>query len=339
MAENYKKKFDRASSLVEKLIKENNDKNELIEKLKAEKRELEETRYNPYHNPTNGRFTSPNSGSGGVLYVEKGKAGKGAYVFEQDFDDAEYAKWLANKIQAERTSRLQNLVSAGRKNAEQGGTNEPKKQASSSDANKTIKADKITKEIPKERLKKQLSTEELAKLRAETAAYYKNKLVELDRRKEENLKKYKSGEIDINAYNCTAASIADAQKLYSKSVQRYESETRELKDFSGVIIAVDFDNTLAFTRYPEILSPNYEVIDFVHNAKAGGATIILWTCRDGEALQAALEWCDNNNVPIDYVNENAPERVKIYGSDCRKISADIYIDDKAVSVEDVAAFV
>ena len=45
MTENYKKKFDCASSLVETLIKENNDKNELIEKLKAEKRELEETRY------------------------------------------------------------------------------------------------------------------------------------------------------------------------------------------------------------------------------------------------------------------------------------------------------
>lgn len=323
MNENYKKKFDCASSLVEKLIKENNDKNELIEKLKAEKRELEETRYNPYHDPTNGRFTSPNSGSDGVLYVEKGQAGKGAYVFEQDFDDAEYAKWLANKIQTDRASRLQNLVSAGRKNAEQGGTNELKKQASSSDANKTIKINK----------------EKLAKLKAETAAHYDEKITQFRKQKSEIAKKYQTGELSVIRYNLQMALVDAEEKLYLERVRKLINETREMKDFNGVIIAVDFDNTLAFTRYPEILSPNYEVIDFVQNAKAGGAIIILWTCRDGEALQAALEWCDNNNVPIDYVNENAPERVKIYGSDCRKISADIYIDDKAVSVEYVAAFV
>ena len=45
----------------------------------AEKR-LEELRYNPYHDPTNGRFTSSSGGNGGYLFVGKGQKGKGAYV-------------------------------------------------------------------------------------------------------------------------------------------------------------------------------------------------------------------------------------------------------------------
>lgn len=36
--------------------------------------------------------------------------------------------------------------------------------------------------------------------------------------------------------------------------------------------------------------------------------------------------------PIDYANENIPERIEQWGNDCRKISADYYIDDRAVEL-------
>ena len=39
-----------------------------------------EERYNPYHDPTNGRFTSANGVGGSYLFVGKGQKGKGAYV-------------------------------------------------------------------------------------------------------------------------------------------------------------------------------------------------------------------------------------------------------------------
>lgn len=56
-----------------------------------------ELRFNPYHDPTNGRFTSGSGGAGGgYLYVGKGQKGKGAYVFERDID-AEYEKWQKDK--------------------------------------------------------------------------------------------------------------------------------------------------------------------------------------------------------------------------------------------------
>lgn len=61
-----------------------------------------ELRFNPYHDPTNGRFTSGSGGAGGgYLYVGKGQKGKGTYVFERDID-AEYQKWQSSKSGAKR---------------------------------------------------------------------------------------------------------------------------------------------------------------------------------------------------------------------------------------------
>ena len=58
---------------------------------------IEELRYNPYHDPSNGRFCSGGgSGGGGVLVVEQGQKGKGYYVVDVDHDE-EYEKWKAEK--------------------------------------------------------------------------------------------------------------------------------------------------------------------------------------------------------------------------------------------------
>lgn len=95
------------------------------------------------------------------------------------------------------------------------------------------------------------------------------------------------------------------------------------------IIAVDFDGTLCERKYPDIGAPITPVIEYVKERKAAGDIIILWTCRVGEYLAYAVEWCKRQGLTFDYINENAPERVGQYGGDTRKISADEYIDDKA----------
>ena len=47
---------------------------------------IAELRYNPYHDPSNGRFTSGGGGGGGgVLVVEKGQKGKGYYVVPNEY--------------------------------------------------------------------------------------------------------------------------------------------------------------------------------------------------------------------------------------------------------------
>ena len=63
--------------------------------LDAEKR-LGELRYNPYHDPTNGRFTTSSGGGGGYLFVGKGEKGKGQYVYDRDID-SEYEEWKKQK--------------------------------------------------------------------------------------------------------------------------------------------------------------------------------------------------------------------------------------------------
>ena len=93
-----------------------------------------------------------------------------------------------------------------------------------------------------------------------------------------------------------------------------------------MIIAVDFDGTLAVTDYPTILLPNVDVINFCKRRKNCGDTIILWTCRHGKELDEAVRWCSEQGLCFDYVNENPPDRVAIYG-ESKKVYADIYLDD------------
>ena len=98
-----------------------------------------------------------------------------------------------------------------------------------------------------------------------------------------------------------------------------------------IIYAVDFDGTLSFGRWPEIGDPNEALFNFLKKEKAGGARIILYTCRNGRELIEAVEFCADQGLDFDAVNENLPELIELYGGDTRKINADFYLDDKAVN--------
>lgn len=73
--EDYKLRFECAADLMHAIIRESNEKNDIISHLKTEIRQLKEQlyeiRYNPYHDPENGRFTSANgvdiSGKSGII--------------------------------------------------------------------------------------------------------------------------------------------------------------------------------------------------------------------------------------------------------------------------------
>jgi len=95
-----------------------------------------------------------------------------------------------------------------------------------------------------------------------------------------------------------------------------------------MIYAVDFDGTLCKNAYPEIGEPNIPLILHFKTIKAMGNKLILWTCREGELLTQAVEWCKQWGLEFDAVNGNLPELIKKFGNDCRKIGADYYCDDK-----------
>ena len=82
--------------------------------------------------------------------------------------------------------------------------------------------------------------------------------------------------------------------------------------------------------WPGIGAPNRHLIEHLKTRRSQGNKIILWTCRTGERLQEAVEWCRRYGLEFDAVNENLPEMVEKYGSNPRKIHADCYIDDKNV---------
>ena len=97
-----------------------------------------------------------------------------------------------------------------------------------------------------------------------------------------------------------------------------------------MVYAVDFDGTLCEDAFPEIGAPRFAVIEFVKTARAAGDKVILWTCRVDDRLEAALAWCAKQGLVFDAVNDNLPELVEKYNSNCRKVCADRYIDDKAI---------
>lgn len=99
------------------------------------------------------------------------------------------------------------------------------------------------------------------------------------------------------------------------------------------IYAVDFDGTLCSYAWPDIGVPDATLIHFLKNERVKGNKVILWTCRVGEKLEAAVEWCEKLGLTFDAVNENLPEIIEAWGSDSRKIFANEYIDDRAVDIE------
>ena len=52
-------------------------------------------------------------------------------------------------------------------------------------------------------------------------------------------------------------------------------------------------------------------------------------------MQDAVDFCRDNGLIFDAVNDNLPEIVEQYGSNSRKITCDIYIDDKAYNVDTI----
>ncbi len=100
------------------------------------------------------------------------------------------------------------------------------------------------------------------------------------------------------------------------------------------IIAVDFDNTICFSHWPDLGEPNLRLIGTLKELKQNGNKLILWTCRNGADLQRAVVWCEQQGLQFDAINENLPETIALYGGDSRKITADYYIDDRCILPQD-----
>lgn len=110
-----------------------------------------------------------------------------------------------------------------------------------------------------------------------------------------------------------------------------------IKQGSPLIIAVDFDDTLANVgeKYPEIGEPTYLLSALIEWRKIlkEHLQIILWTCRAGKALQMAIDYCKERGLEFDAINEDVSATLK-WKSKTPKPFAHIYIDDRNLPFPD-----
>lgn len=115
--------------------------------------------------------------------------------------------------------------------------------------------------------------------------------------------------------------------------ERQPLRDRQRRHGNGATVAIDFDGCLCANAYPDIGAPNWEIIVAAAAEQIAGAGLILWTCREGELLENALEACARWGLHFDAVNDSLPSWKKFYGNDTRKVGATEYWDDKAYRVQ------
>lgn len=101
---------------------------------------------------------------------------------------------------------------------------------------------------------------------------------------------------------------------------------------STKIIAVDFDGCLVTDDYPNIGKTIQSTLDAVLVEQRMGTSIILWTCREDDKLDEAIDWCEKHGIKLSEINENLTDVIEKFGGNTRKIYADEYWDDKAVRI-------
>ena len=91
--------------------------------------------------------------------------------------------------------------------------------------------------------------------------------------------------------------------------------------------AFDFDGTMTnyekFRGHDIVDEPRPEVVKAIQLLRSQGNKIIIYSTRSNEVLK---KWCDDNNVIVDYFNENPEYQPGNPG----KPVAYVYIDDRAI---------
>jgi hypothetical protein len=93
-----------------------------------------------------------------------------------------------------------------------------------------------------------------------------------------------------------------------------------------MIFAIDFDGTCVKHRFPEVGEDCPYAIEVLNSLVENGHKLVLNTMRDGDYLEAAVEWFKQREIPLYGVNRN-PEQS---WTTSPKILADVYIDDAAL---------
>ncbi len=97
----------------------------------------------------------------------------------------------------------------------------------------------------------------------------------------------------------------------------------------SLIIAIDFDGTIVEHAYPKIGREQLFAFQTLKAIAAEGHRLVLWTIREGDLLQEAVEYCKKNGLEFYAINESFPGEGFRAGQS-RKVNADLFIDDRLV---------
>ena len=96
-------------------------------------------------------------------------------------------------------------------------------------------------------------------------------------------------------------------------------------------IAVDFDGTIVEHEYPKIGREIPFATDTLRMLIKDQHKLILWSCREDDLLQEAIDWCRERGVEFYAVNKDYPEEKVEYNNHfSRKLKVDLFIDDRNI---------
>lgn len=96
-------------------------------------------------------------------------------------------------------------------------------------------------------------------------------------------------------------------------------------------IAVDFDGTIVDHRYPAIGKERPFAIETLRMLQKEGHQLILWSVREGELLDEAVQWCHEHGLDFYAVNRDYPEELPENNNNfSRKLKVDLFIDDRNI---------
>ena len=95
-----------------------------------------------------------------------------------------------------------------------------------------------------------------------------------------------------------------------------------------MFIAIDFDGTIVEHKYPRIGNEIPFAVETLKKLQRDGHKLILWSVRERELLDEAVEWCRERGLEFYSINSNYTEENKQHEHFSRKLKADLFIDDR-----------
>ncbi len=93
-----------------------------------------------------------------------------------------------------------------------------------------------------------------------------------------------------------------------------------------MVIAIDFDGTIVEHAYPAIGRPIPFAIETLLQLQKENHKLILWTVREGQLLQDAIDYCAERGLYFYAENANYPGENRADAA--RKLGVDMFIDDR-----------